>query len=127
MASTQKAAEKLVEKVELRIPGPAGEARPAASLIYLDFGQFLNAARQWTDYSRSAIVQQGGSIELMNNADSDILDFTEQELMESAEAGFNFLGCFRGISSIDYEEDGVQIGRFLFMFEDMPPQGDGEL
>lgn len=106
--------------------GPAGESQAAATVFFMDFNACVDASRSWLDYGIAAARAEGQSIEIRNEAESDQLDFSEAELMESATALQQFLKCFRGISAATRKEKDAVVSRFLFHFADLPADAGEE-
>lgn len=100
--------------------GPAGDGTPAGAVFFLDFNQVVDATRAWVNYGLEAGRAEGRSLEIRNEAESDMLDFTEAELTESADAAERFLKCFHGISTSASSSNGTSTVRFRLSFSDLP-------
>ncbi len=100
--------------------GPLSDTgRPLMAAAYYDNVETMDAVFNWAKYAHQLAREEGHSIALNNEAESDGLDFSEDELIESAHAVFDLLKCFRAYSSASYMKDGAQVTHAQCIFRDI--------
>ena len=100
--------------------GPLADIqRPAMSATYFDNRQWVDALYGWGQYALQLAREEGAELALQNHAESDQLDFSEAELLESLDCLVEFIKCFHGYSSISYMQNGVQVKHYQWKFADL--------
>ncbi len=99
--------------------GPLRDStRPLMAAAYYDNHQLIDALYDWAKYGMQWARLSGESWDLPDNADSDLLAFTEAELMEACDAVVDLIKCFHGVESAGYMKDGAQVSEFQMFFQD---------
>ena len=90
--------------------------QPRMLAMFYDHLALVDALEAWAQYGLQLARDQGESLDLVNHAESDLLDFEEAELLESLDRVFDFVKCFHGYSSSTTMQDGVQVTHFSNAF-----------
>ena len=99
---------------------PLDSEHPASAAIYFDVNEFVDAANAWLRYVLEIQQSAGLTFELKNEAENDLLDFEQEELIQTWDRLVDFLKCFRGVSMLRYSEDDATVAHFIVRIEDIP-------
>ncbi len=109
-------AKRLLENSEPALAGPVAQYKdkPLGMAAGFNFAGLVDVALPWVEYGmaiRPALEIQAG--------DDDAVPPGGGEAMEYIRLGANVLKCFRGYSSVTYLENGVQVSRGEWHFQDL--------
>ena len=102
--------------------GPLADTqRPAMAVSYYDNRQVIDALYDWAKYGLQISRDEGMSLDMteMFYAESDMLLFDEEDLMESFDQVVDLLKCFRGYEAVRSMRDGAQVTEYQLFFEDV--------
>ena len=101
--------------------GPLSDvSEPRMAAVFFDHVAWLDAVEAWVDYGIAALKSSDQSLNLVNDSESVLLDFSEDQLLETLDRVFDFAKCFKGFASSSSMKEGVQVTHFQFRFQDIP-------
>lgn len=100
--------------------------KPLVSAVVYNHSALVDALRQWVDYGLAVGKSEGASLEVGIGAENEDLHFSESDIVELIDAGFNLFGCFKSYSSTTRIEDGVWVTETETRFSDIEAPVEGE-
>ena len=110
---------RLLSGGKAKLDGVADPSKPAMSVFYYNNNRMMDVVDAWAGYAIEQVKENGGQLDLDFDAENDMLEFSEQQLLETWDRVMDVAKCFKGISSRSYAEDGAQVTHYQWRFNDV--------